>query len=114
LLKHVGKSVRQKSSAAILSDLRRANATLRRRTAELAKLTHRVMGKHEMERGKISRKLQHKIAQTLLGINVRLIALRREAASNHDRSKKDIASTRRLVAQSAHSVRVAARRFATA
>jgi len=135
-------------------DLNRLNATLSRRTAELAvtnrqlqrgivrrksveaalkisgvhysrllkdslqlqeglrQLTHEVLAAQENERKKISRELQDEIAQTLLGINVRLVSLKQEARSNTKGLKNEIASTQRLVVESAKSVRRVARQYA--
>ena len=77
--------------------------------AGLRRLTHRVLAAQENERTKISRELQDEIAQTLLGINVRLLTLKREAAGNTRGLKNEIASTQRLVVKSAQSVRRSAR-----
>ena len=77
----------------------------------LRQLTHQVLAAQENERKKISRELQDEIAQTLLGINVRLLTLRQEARSNTKGLKNEIASTQRLVLKSARSVRRAARQF---
>ncbi len=74
-------------------------------------LTHRVMAAQEDDRKSISRELQDEIAQTLLGINVRLLSLKQQARSNTKGFKNEIASTQRLVAKSALSVRRIAREF---
>ncbi len=79
----------------------------------LRQLTHQVLAMQEDERKKISRELRNEIAQTLLGINVRLLSLRREARSNTHGLKNEIASTQRLVADSARSARRAGRRIET-
>jgi signal transduction histidine kinase len=71
----------------------------------LRRLTHRVLAAQEDERKKISCELQDEIAQTLLGINVRLLSLKEKARSNPKGLKKEIASTRRLVVKSAKSLR---------
>jgi signal transduction histidine kinase len=71
----------------------------------LRQLTHRVIAAQEDERKKISRELQNEIAQTLLGINVRLLSLKRQARSNTKGLKKEISSTQKMVAKSAKSVR---------
>jgi signal transduction histidine kinase len=80
----------------------------------LRQLTHRVLASQEDERKKISRELQDEIAQTLLGINVRLVSLKQEARTNTKGLKNEIASTQRLVVKSAKSVRRAAREFKNA
>jgi two-component system sensor histidine kinase DegS len=77
----------------------------------LRQLTHQVLAAQEDERRKISRELQDEIAQTLLGINVRLLTLKQEARTNTKSLKNEIASTRRLVLKSAKSVRRVAREF---
>jgi len=71
----------------------------------LRQLTHRVLSAQEDERRKISHELQDEIAQTLLGINVRLLSLKQKARNNTKGFKKEITSTQRLVANSAKSVR---------
>ncbi len=80
----------------------------------LRELTHQVLAAQEDERKKISRELQNEIAQTLLGINVRLLTLKSEARSNTKGLKNEIASTQRLVLKSAKSVRRVAREFRNA
>jgi len=71
----------------------------------LRQLTRRVLVAQEDERKKISGELQNEIAQTLLGINVRLLSLKQEARNNTRGLKNEIASTQRLVLKSARSVR---------
>jgi signal transduction histidine kinase len=80
----------------------------------LRQLAHRVLAAQEDERKKISIELQDEIAQTLLGINVRLLSLQQAARINTKGLKKEIASTQRLVAKSAQSVRRVAREFRNA
>jgi signal transduction histidine kinase len=75
----------------------------------LRQLTHQVLVAQEDERKKISRELQDEIGQTLLGINVRLLSLKQEARNNTSGLKNEIASTQRLVLNSAKSVRRVAR-----
>ncbi|HEV2455476.1 MAG TPA: histidine kinase [Verrucomicrobiae bacterium] len=80
---------------------------------DLQQLTHRVLGAQEDERKKISRELQNEIAQTLLGINVRLLSLKQEARANTKGLKDEIASAQRLVTKSATFVRRFARELNT-
>jgi signal transduction histidine kinase len=80
----------------------------------LRQLTHHVLAAQEDERKNVSHELQDEIAQTLLGINVRLLLLKQDARSNTQGLKNEIASTQRLVAKSAQSVRRAARKFRNA
>lgn len=77
----------------------------------LRQLTHRVLAAQEADRRKISVELQDEIAQTLVGINLRLLSLKHEARSNSKGLKNDIASTQRLVVKSVQSVRRVAREF---
>jgi signal transduction histidine kinase len=75
----------------------------------LRQLTHRVMAAQEDERTNLSHELQDEITQTLLGINVRLLSLKQHARSNIKGFKDEVASTQRLVLESARSVRRFAR-----
>ena len=75
----------------------------------LRQLTHRVLAAQEEERTKISLELQNEIAQTLLGINVRLLSLKQEARINTQGLQNEIANTQQLVAKSAR-IRAAGRR----
>jgi signal transduction histidine kinase len=77
----------------------------------LRQLTHKVLAAQEDERKKISRGLHNEIAQTLLGINVRIISLKQEARNNTKGLQNEIASTQKLVLKSAKSVRRVAREF---
>ncbi|HLP77412.1 MAG TPA: hypothetical protein VK327_10900 [Candidatus Paceibacterota bacterium] len=70
----------------------------------LQHLTHELLAAQEDKRRKLSSSLQNEIAQTLLGINVRLLTLKRETAFNATGFKKDIAGTQRLVKQSIQSI----------
>ena len=77
----------------------------------LRRLTYQILTAQEAERKKISHDLRDEIAQTLLGINVRLLTLKQEARNNTKGLKNEIASTQRLVLKSAKSVRRVARQF---
>jgi len=72
---------------------------------ELRHGSHQVLTAQEEERKKVSQELQNEVAQTLLGINVRLLALRQKARRNPKGLKNEIASTRSLVVKSAKAVR---------
>ena len=77
----------------------------------LQHLTHQILSAQEDKRKEISRELQDEIAQTLLGINVRLLTLKKEAAVNAKGLQKEIASTQRLVDMSVKSIQRFAREF---
>ena len=71
---------------------------------QLRRLNREILSAQEDERRKISRELHDVIAQTLTGINVRLAALKKEAALNTKGLDRKIASTQRLVEQSVNIV----------
>ena len=77
----------------------------------LRRLTHQILSAQEDKRKKISRDLHDEIAQTLLGINVRLLTLKREAAINASGLKKEIASTQRVVEKSIQIINRFTREF---
>lgn len=83
----------------------------RRLQKHLQRLTRQILTAQEDKRKQISRDLQDEIAQTLLGINVRLLTLKKEAALNAAGFKKDLAGTQRLVDKSVRTIRRFAREF---
>ncbi len=83
----------------------------RRLEKHLQKLTHQILSAQENKHKQISRELQNEIAQTLLGINVRLLALKKEAVQNAQGLQKEIANTQRLVDKSVKSIKRFAREF---
>jgi signal transduction histidine kinase len=66
----------------------------------LRHLTHQIVLAQEDKRTEISHQLHDEIAQTLLGINVRLVTLKKEATGNAKGLKKEIAGTQYLVEKS--------------
>lgn len=104
---------RRKSAEDALKKSRRHYAKLLKDSLHLEEglrqLTHQVLVAQEEERKKISLELQDEVAQTLLGINVRLLSLTRESRNHTKGLDLEIASTQRLVAKSAKSVRQVAR-----
>ena len=83
----------------------------RRLQKHLQRLTHKILSAQEDKRKQISRDLHNEIAQTFLGINVRLLTLKRGAAVNAHGLKKEIVSTQRLVDKSVKSIKRFAREF---
>jgi signal transduction histidine kinase len=67
---------------------------------QLRRLSRQILSAQEEERKEISRELHDVIAQTLTGINVRLAALKKEAAVNTKGLDRNIARTQRLVEKS--------------
>ena len=76
---------------------------------QLRQLSRQILLAQEDERKRISRELHDVIAQTLTGINVRLAALKKEAALNTRHLDRDIARTQRLVEKSVNIVHEFAR-----
>src|SRR5436190_15835236 len=76
---------------------------------QLRRLSRQILTAQEDERKKISSELHDVIAQTLTGINIRLAALKREAAVNSKGLDRNIARTQRLVEKSVNIVHQFAR-----
>jgi signal transduction histidine kinase len=87
----------QRSSSRLLEDSR----ALEQRLQEM---THHILSATEDERRKLSLRLSDGVAQILLGIHLRILALHREAAAKHTNLSREIAATRRLVATSAKTI----------
>ena len=81
----------------------------RRLQEHLRHLTHQILTAQEEKRKKMSHDLQDGIAQTLLGINVRLLTLTKEASVSARGFKKEIASTQRLADKAKKSIKRFAR-----
>jgi len=88
---------------------RRMLAHSRHMQEQLRQLSRQILLTQEDERREISRELHDVIAQTLTGINVRLAALAREAATNTKGLDRNIARTQRLVEKSVDIVHQFAR-----
>lgn len=71
---------------------------------QLRGLSREMMSVHEDERKKISRELHDVIAQTLIGINVQLASLKKEAGLSTKGLGKNIAITQRLIIKSTNIV----------
>ena len=76
---------------------------------QLRRLSRQVLSAQEEERKRISRELHDVIAQTLTGINIRLSALKKEAALNTKDLDSNIARTQKLVEKSVNIVHQFAR-----
>ena len=77
----------------------------------LRHLAHQVLTAQENNRTELSHGLQDQIAQTLLGINTRLVSVERAAGLSDRRFQKEIASTRRLVNKSDREINQFVREF---
>lgn len=71
---------------------------------QLRGLSRQILSVQEEERQKISRELHDVVAQALLGINVRLATLRKEAGINTKGLDRNISLTQKLVTKSANIV----------
>jgi len=76
----------------------------RRMQEQLRHLSHEILQAQEEERKRISRELHDVIAQTLTSINLRLAALKNEAALNTKGIERSIARTQELVQHSVNIV----------
>lgn len=92
------------SSSVLLSD----SQVLVQRLRDMA---HKVLTSTEDERGKMSRQLNDEVAQSLLGINIRMLALKKEISVNQTNVALEIAITQRLVDDSANMIRRLADEF---
>lgn len=72
---------------------------------DLRQLAHKGFTVHEAERKKISHELKDEVAQLLLSVNVRLLAMRRGRTVSATNLENEIAIAQELVAQSVTSVR---------
>jgi signal transduction histidine kinase len=110
--------IERKSAEAALKETGEHFSTLLKEALELQEglrhLTHQAIASQEDERATISRELQNEIAQTLLGINVRLLSVKREAKWKTENLKNEIASTQRMVVKTVQSVRRVAREVGSA
>lgn len=77
----------------------------------LQKMAHRILAATEAERKKMSHQLNDEIAQTLLGINICLLALKQEIANSHENLNREIATTRSLVEESVNLINRLANEF---
>jgi signal transduction histidine kinase len=77
----------------------------------LQHLAHQVLSAQEDKRKQISHDLQDEIAQTLLGINVRLLTVKMAAGRKAKSLQEEIASTQRVVNRSVRTIERFARKF---
>jgi signal transduction histidine kinase len=70
----------------------------------LQHLAHQLLSAQEAQRKKFSHELRDGVAQTLLGVNVQLLTLKKAAKGSAAELTKEIARTQRVVKQSARSI----------
>lgn len=71
----------------------------------------KIMASNEVERKQLSLLLQDEIAQTLLGLQMTLLSLNKDTATNHDILLDEINTTQRLVRESVQTITRFAREF---
>jgi signal transduction histidine kinase len=107
----------RKTAEAVLATSERAFSQLLKESVLLEKnlrnMTRRILAANEEERKRMSLQLHDEIAQTLLGIHVKLLSLKKEAADRHLGLAKEIATTQRLVEVSVETLNRFAREFGT-
>ena len=100
--------LRRKAAEAALKANGRHNAKALRESQQLQShlqdLLHKLLSAQEVERTQISHELYDEVAQTLLGINVRLLTLKNAARGGTAKLTKEIASTHRIVEESIHTI----------
>ena len=105
----------RKTAEAALKTSERASSQLlnesRLLEEQLQDMARNILAANEEERKKMSLQLQDDIAQTLLGIHVRLLALKKEAEDNRAGLTEEIAATQRLVEESLKTINRFAREF---
>jgi hypothetical protein len=79
-------------------------AEAQRLRLHLQNLTHDILSAQEAERKTNGRQLRDDIAQLLLAIQIRLLALNGAVTANSDNMKNEIAETQRIVKQSVRTV----------
>ena len=94
----------EKASGQLLRDSRLLEA-------HLQDMARKILAANEDERKKMSLQLQDEIAQTLLGIHVRLLALKKEVAASKANVTHEIALIQRLVAHSVTIINRLAKEF---
>jgi signal transduction histidine kinase len=102
-----GMSQRRAAEAALRKSTKHCSRLLaesRRLQKHLQQQAREALSVQEEERHKLSHQLQDDIAQTLLAIEVRLLALKTAAAANPASLAKEIASTQRLVVKSSQAL----------
>jgi len=77
----------------------------------LRELAQQILRTQENKRKSMSHDLQDEISQALLGINARVLTLKKVAAHNEQGLRREIASAERLVEDSMHSIKRFAREF---
>jgi hypothetical protein len=80
--------------------------------AQLKAMVHQILLTNEQQKHLVSTQLRDEIAQTLLGLHVRLLALKQEVTDNHASITQEIAATQQLVEESVQTIQRFAQKLA--
>ena len=72
--------------------------------SQLKGMAHQILIANEQEKHLVSTQLRDEIAQTLLGLYVRLLALKKEVTGSHASITQEIAATQQLVEESVQTI----------
>ncbi len=78
---------------------------------QLKDMTRQIMSVDEVERKKMSLQLHDDIGQTLLGIYMRLLTLKKQMVARHEELTQEIATTQRLVEAAVKTINQFAHEF---
>lgn len=78
---------------------------------QLKAMAHQILAANEQEKRLVSGQLRDEIAQTLLGLHVRLLALKQEVTDSHASITQEIAATQQLVEKSVQTIQRFARQL---
>lgn len=93
------------------ADLRLLRAS-RLKEQQLRGMTRKILASTELEHLQLSLQIHDEIVQTLLGIHVRLLALKQESITGHASFDRELITTQRLVKQSVRIINRFARKLA--
>ncbi len=94
ITERISAEIALEDSERISSQLLRESRLLEQQLKDMA---HRIMSADEVERKKMSLQLHDEIGQSLLGIHMRLLTLKKQMVVRHEDITQEIATTQRLV-----------------
>jgi len=100
--------VRGRAAEAALKESGKQRSRLRRESLRLqdrlSRQTRALLSRQETERRENSLRLQNEVAQTLVAINIRMLALKEAARANTENFKREIDETKALVKKSEQTI----------
>lgn len=103
------------TAEAALEDSERASSQLllesRQLEQQLKDMTHMIMSADEVERKKMSLQLHDDIGQSLLGVHMRLLTLKKQMSARHEGITHEIATTQQLVEDAVKTINQFAHEF---